>query len=118
KTGHGVSRNLLLRPLPTRPAKNPIAKKAKPAEKIDGFVSSLTPPLRRSFFIERRASNRAPYCWCDRLTRQAAPQASSNAGREDFPSDAGSGRAGGDRSGRAPPFLLRKHFTIGRGWPP
>ncbi|MGO4480908.1 hypothetical protein, partial [Rhizobium sp. 2TAF27] len=43
KTGHGVSRNLLLRPLPTRPAKNPIAKKAKPAEKIDGFVSSLRP---------------------------------------------------------------------------
>ncbi|WP_210276340.1 hypothetical protein, partial [Rhizobium pisi] len=32
-----------LRPLPTRPAKNPIAKKAKPAEKIDGFVSSLRP---------------------------------------------------------------------------
>ncbi|MGO4484462.1 hypothetical protein, partial [Rhizobium sp. 2TAF27] len=48
KTGHGVSRNLLLRPLPTRPAKNPIAKKAKPAEKIDGFVSSLRPRKRPS----------------------------------------------------------------------
>ncbi|WP_208653558.1 hypothetical protein, partial [Rhizobium pisi] len=49
KTGHGVSRNLLLRPLPTRPAKNPIAKKAKPAEKIDGFVSSLRRAFARLF---------------------------------------------------------------------
>ncbi|MGO4482749.1 hypothetical protein, partial [Rhizobium sp. 2TAF27] len=51
KTGHGVSRNLLLRPLPTRPAKNPIAKKAKPAEKIDGFVSSLKAGLVPAFFF-------------------------------------------------------------------
>ncbi|WP_210302756.1 hypothetical protein, partial [Rhizobium fabae] len=50
KTGHGVSRNLSSPSAKTQPAKNPIAKKAKPAEKIDGFVSSLWAPSA-PFFV-------------------------------------------------------------------
>ncbi|MGO4483932.1 hypothetical protein, partial [Rhizobium sp. 2TAF27] len=51
KTGHGVSRNLSSPSAKTQPAKNPIAKKAKPAEKIDGFVSSLSAASERRFLF-------------------------------------------------------------------
>ncbi|WP_208653549.1 hypothetical protein, partial [Rhizobium pisi] len=70
KTGHGVSRNLLLRPLPTRPAKNPIAKKAKPAEKIDGFVSSLKAGETRPFcFVPVRLVSPAPAAFARRACK-------------------------------------------------